>query len=188
MAPTNATRTRRAWPSRLLLVLALAMALGAPDDAVAAVDGAPPVVVELFTSQGCSSCPPADAILAELAERSDLVALSLHVDYWDYIGWKDPFGSPLHTTRQKNYASELGLRYVFTPQIVVDGAASVVGSDRGTGAGHRTGQEPHQAPKRHFFQRGRRPGLRFGRRRPAGRRGRVAGGLRRGARDRGQAR
>lgn len=130
MAPTNATRTRRAWPSRLLLVLALAMALGAPDDAAAAVDGAPPVVVELFTSQGCSSCPPADAILAELAERSDLVALSLHVDYWDYIGWKDPFGSPLHTTRQRNYASELGLRYVFTPQVVVDGAASVVGSDR----------------------------------------------------------
>jgi len=89
-----------------------------------------PVVVELYTSQGCSSCPPADALLTELAMRPDVIALSLHVDYWDYIGWKDPYGSPMNTERQRRYATELGLRYVFTPQIVVDGRTSIVGSDR----------------------------------------------------------
>jgi hypothetical protein len=88
------------------------------------------VVVELFTSQGCSSCPPADALLTELAGRSDVVALSLHVDYWDYIGWKDPYASPQHTARQQRYAQSLNLRYVYTPQIVVDGRANVVGSHR----------------------------------------------------------
>ncbi len=88
------------------------------------------MVVELFTSQGCSSCPPADQLLTELAARPDVIALSLHVDYWDYIGWKDPYGSPMMTERQRRYASELGLRYVFTPQMIVDGRQSVVGSDR----------------------------------------------------------
>lgn len=89
------------------------------------------VVVELFTSQGCSSCPPADALLGELASRPNVLPLSLHVDYWDYIGWKDPYGSPMNTSRQRQYAESLGLRYVFTPQMIIDGQASVVGSRRG---------------------------------------------------------
>ena len=87
-------------------------------------------VVELFTSQGCSSCPPADKFLGDLAERGDVLALSYHVDYWDYIGWKDPFAKPVHTTRQRSYAGRFGLSYVYTPQMVVHGAAQAVGSDR----------------------------------------------------------
>lgn len=89
-----------------------------------------PVVVELFTSQGCSSCPPADRFLGELAKRDDVVALSVHVDYWDYIGWKDPFASPANTKRQHRYAQKLGLRYVYTPQMVIQGTDHATGSDR----------------------------------------------------------
>lgn len=87
-----------------------------------------PVVVELYTSQGCSSCPPADAVLRELAARPDVIALALHVDYWDYIGWKDVFGHPRHTARQKAYAHALGQRTIYTPQMIVDGAHGVVGT------------------------------------------------------------
>ena len=86
------------------------------------------VVVELFTSQGCSSCPPADALLRELAAREDVVALALHVDYWDYIGWKDSFADPRHSKRQKAYAAARGERMVYTPQMVVDGRQAVVGT------------------------------------------------------------
>lgn len=93
-------------------------------------DAARTVVVELFTSQGCSSCPPADAILGELAVQPNILALSFHVDYWDYIGWKDPFASAQYSDRQRDYAATLGLRYVYTPQIVVDGRHDVVGSHR----------------------------------------------------------
>jgi len=88
------------------------------------------VVVELFTSQGCSSCPPADALLTDLAKRNDVLALSLHVDYWDYIGWKDPFADPANTQRQRAYARQFGLGYVYTPQMVVDGRAQMTGSNR----------------------------------------------------------
>ena len=86
-------------------------------------------VLELFTSQGCSSCPPADALLAELAKNPGLVVLSLPVDYWDYIGWKDTLASPAFSERQKDYAAARGDGQVYTPQIVVDGIAHVVGSD-----------------------------------------------------------
>ena len=87
-------------------------------------------VVELYTSQGCSSCPPADALLGELARRDDVIALSFHVDYWDYIGWKDTFALPANTERQKRYAEVLKARRVYTPQMVIDGAAHEVGSNR----------------------------------------------------------
>ena len=86
-----------------------------------------PVVVELFTSQGCSACPPADALLARLTERSDVIPLALHVDYWDYIGWADGFASPAFTRRQKNYARAHGARSIYTPQMVIDGESAVVG-------------------------------------------------------------
>lgn len=89
-----------------------------------------PVVVELFTSQGCSSCPPADALLTELAGRDGVLALSLHVDYWDYIGWKDPFASAAATERQRAYSRPFGLGYVYTPQMVVQGRRQMTGSDR----------------------------------------------------------
>ena len=91
----------------------------------------PKVVLELFTSQGCSSCPSADAFLGELAEsRDDVVALSFHVDYWDYIGWEDRFATAEMTARQKDYARQLGIAYVYTPQLVIDGARHVTGSNR----------------------------------------------------------
>jgi hypothetical protein len=89
-----------------------------------------PVVVELFTSQGCSSCPPADALLGELAKKSDVLALGFHINYWDGLGWKDPLSSPGSTERQKAYARRLGDGRVYTPQIVVDGTSEMVGSDR----------------------------------------------------------
>jgi hypothetical protein len=92
--------------------------------------GERPHVVELFTSEGCSSCPPADALLAELATRPDVLALSFHVDYWDRLGWKDPFSSSVATARQERYAELLRLATVYTPQIVVDGKWQAVGSDR----------------------------------------------------------
>ena len=88
-----------------------------------------PVVVELYTSQGCSSCPPADAFLArELANRDDVIALALHVDYWDYIGWKDDFADPQHTDRQRDYARAAGQRTIYTPQMIIAGKDHVIGS------------------------------------------------------------
>ncbi len=87
-----------------------------------------PVVVELFTSQGCSSCPPADRIMHELAKRDDVIGLALHVDYWDYIGWKDEYASPDHTQRQRAYAREGGRTMIYTPQMVINGQQDVVGA------------------------------------------------------------
>ena len=87
-----------------------------------------PVVVELYTSQGCSSCPPADALLARLASRKDVLALSLPITYWDMLGWKDTLASPANTKRQKAYAAAMGHGGVYTPQIIIDGVSDVVGS------------------------------------------------------------
>lgn len=86
-----------------------------------------PVLVELYTSQGCSSCPPADAFLHELAEREDVVALALHVDYWDYI-FDDLFGKAAHTKRQYGYAAAGGREMVYTPQMIINGQHDVVGN------------------------------------------------------------
>jgi hypothetical protein len=96
-------------------------------------DSTSPVVVELFTSEGCSSCPPADALLAKLSERSsslkvEVIALEEHVDYWDDLGWRDPFSSREWTERQYAYAKPLGNGNPYTPQMVVDGSAEFVGS------------------------------------------------------------
>jgi hypothetical protein len=90
----------------------------------------PRAVVELFTSQGCSSCPPADKLLGELATRSDVLALSYNIDYWDYLGWKDTLASHDFSERQKAYAEARGDRQVYTPQMVVNGGEHVVGSNR----------------------------------------------------------
>lgn len=87
-------------------------------------------VVELYTSQGCSSCPPADAVLGELAQMPNVVALAFHVAYWDNIGWPDQFALPIAVQRQRRYAETLGLSSVFTPQAVVDGRGSFIGSDK----------------------------------------------------------
>jgi hypothetical protein len=95
--------------------------------AAAAEAGTRPVVVELFTSQGCSSCPPANANLIELSKRPDVLALSFAVTYWDYLGWKDIFGKPEFTERQAIYEPALGEAGSFTPQMVIDGRASSVG-------------------------------------------------------------
>ena len=103
-------------------LIATLMALATPS-----VSEDHPVVVELFTSQGCSSCPPADAILAELAQRKDVIALALHVDYWDYIGWKDEFATPAFTERQKASARMHDKPSVYTPQMIVGGRDTIVG-------------------------------------------------------------
>jgi len=90
----------------------------------------PRAVIELFTSQGCSSCPAADKILAELSRDSTLVALSLPVDYWDYLGWKDTLALHGHSNRERAYADARGDREVYTPQVVVNGLVPVLGSDK----------------------------------------------------------
>ncbi|WP_278922377.1 MULTISPECIES: DUF1223 domain-containing protein [Pseudophaeobacter] len=115
-----------------LAALALAIGLALPAQAQAEETGvsvSEPVVVELFTSQGCSSCPPADALLEQLAGRRDVLALALHVDYWDYIGWKDIFASPDYTQRQKGYAHAAGRKMIYTPQMVVMGQKDILGGD-----------------------------------------------------------
>jgi hypothetical protein len=112
--------------ARAALALAALLAGAAP----AAAGEATRAVIELFTSQGCSSSPAADKVIAGLAREPGLVVLSLPVDYWDYLGWKDTLAQPGFGERQRGYASARGDRKVFTPQAVVNGASAVVGSDR----------------------------------------------------------
>jgi hypothetical protein len=113
---------------RLLFVLAAALSASAGSFAPARA--APRGVIELFTSQGCSSCPPADALLAELGHDPDLITLTLPVDYWDRLGWKDTFASHAFTERQTAYADTRGDGQIYTPQAIVNGTAFSVGSRR----------------------------------------------------------
>ncbi|MFT3972415.1 MAG: DUF1223 domain-containing protein [Amaricoccus sp.] len=97
---------------------------------MARADEAPtPVVVELYTSQGCIACPPADALFRDFASMDGVIALALHVDYWDYMGWRDEFGRPEYTVRQKAYARVAGSRTLYTPQMVVQGEDQMKGHD-----------------------------------------------------------
>ena len=113
--------TRAVLPALLAAVAAFA---------TAPVGAEPRAVVELFTSQGCSSCPAADRLLGELAHDPSLVVMSLPIDYWDYIGWKDTLAKPRHTARQRVYAKTRGDGDVFTPQVVINGVAHAVGNDK----------------------------------------------------------
>jgi hypothetical protein len=113
---------------RLTVWLALPALVMSIVQAAAAQESRPVSVLELFTSQGCSSCPAADALFARYAMRSDIVALSFPVDYWDYLGWKDTLASSKFTSRQRAYADVRGDGRVYTPQVVVNGMVHVVGS------------------------------------------------------------
>lgn len=103
----------------------------APVQTAAVGDAAHPTVIELYQSQGCSSCPPADAVVNRLADRKDVIALSFAVTYWDDLGWKDSFGSPAFTARQWDYAHHAGRGQVATPQVIVNGRDAVLGSREG---------------------------------------------------------
>lgn len=102
--------------------------LALPISAQAATE--PLTIVELFTSQGCNSCPPADALAGEIAEQPGVFVLSWNVDYWDMLGWQDTLASPENTQRQRDYNREMGRAGVYTPQMIIGGRAQVVGSDR----------------------------------------------------------
>jgi hypothetical protein len=95
---------------------------------VAVAESEQGVLVELYTSQGCSSCPPADELMGELVDMPGVIGLALHVDYWDYIGWKDTFGQEKFSERQRNYAHAAGDKMIYTPQIIVNGGARMVGN------------------------------------------------------------
>lgn len=118
-----------------LLMLSSRATLGAPTESPAGQAATEPVVLELFTSEGCSSCPPADELLAQLDAAGEVagtpvIALEMHVDYWDYLGWKDPFSFAVMSQRQQRYAALLGARGPYTPQVMVDGAIDALGSSR----------------------------------------------------------
>jgi|SRR5581483_16890 len=115
----------------VLLLLAFSLAMRAAENSTPAT----PILVELFTSEGCSDCPPADAFLEKLDQqpfsRAQMIVLSEHVDYWNHDGWKDPFSSPFFSERQQEYAREFALQTVYTPQMVVDGSSEFVGGNQG---------------------------------------------------------
>ena len=126
-------------PSTLALILAVTCQAGPPQNAAGTASGASvrvPIVLELFTSEGCSSCPPADALLAKLQEQqpvagAEIIALEEHVDYWDQEGWVDTFSSAQWTQRQQVYASGFADHGVYTPELVVNGRSGFVGSHQG---------------------------------------------------------
>ena len=118
---------------RAFAVVLAGIGLGGAEKAVA---GDNPIVIELYTSQGCSSCPPADKLMHELAKMDNLLPLALHVDYWDYIGWKDEFAIPWHTERQRGYAAMAGSRTIYTPQMVIGGKDHVIGNRPGEVTAH----------------------------------------------------
>ncbi|WP_245409911.1 DUF1223 domain-containing protein [Pararhizobium haloflavum] len=111
------------------VLIAISTSLTMPKEA-AAEDHTPIGVVELFTSQGCSSCPPADAVLADIAADGEILALSYHVDYWNYLGWKDTLATPDNSQRQHAYAKMLERKSVYTPQAVINGRTHLNGSDK----------------------------------------------------------
>ncbi|MCT4495833.1 DUF1223 domain-containing protein [Bosea minatitlanensis] len=115
---------------RLLAVTIAALSFGVAAGHAQTPGKQPRALLELFTSQGCSSCPPADALVVELAKDPDLIALTLPVTYWDYLGWKDTLGKDSFAKRQKFYAKARGDGQVYTPQLVVNGAGHLVGSDK----------------------------------------------------------
>jgi hypothetical protein len=129
--PNFERMTRWAFvPPILGLAVAIGTVIPAAEGEKASAPAIEPTVVELFTSQGCSSCPPADKLLGELGKRSDLLVLSLPVDYWDYIGWKDTYASAANTARQRSYSRSLHHRSIYTPEMIIGGLYDAVGSDR----------------------------------------------------------
>lgn len=131
---TGMTMGTRHWLSAMLglsamLVALLALVAGQPARAQTSAQSQL-VVLELFTSQGCNSCPPADALMAEWAKKPGVLPISLHVDYWDYLGWKDTLSRKGHNVRQQDYARGIGNRQIYTPQVVIDGQFQAVGSNR----------------------------------------------------------
>ena len=116
-------------PIIFMLAAAAPLVLGAKA-ATAEQAGEPLAVVELFTSQGCNSCPPADAFLGDLIKRGDVIALSYHVDYWDYLGWRDTLARPENTQRQRAYGRSFSASTIYTPQMVVNGRTHMAGSRR----------------------------------------------------------
>jgi len=141
--PEETISTRRAWISSIVFTLLCAVVVAAvvySRPHVRFTEKPAPVLVELFTSEGCSSCPPAEALLAELSAKQPVagarvIPLAWHVDYWDRLGWKDRFSSREHTQRQYQYARLFSADGVYTPQMVVDGHEEFVGSDRGKAFG-----------------------------------------------------
>ncbi|MBV8975294.1 MAG: DUF1223 domain-containing protein [Sinobacteraceae bacterium] len=126
-------------PATLLRALVALAALGC---SVTVMAQPRPLVIELFTSQGCSSCPPAEAYLGKLSTRADVVALAFHVDYWDDLGWRDRFELPQSVTRQNIYARNLQHASVYTPQLVIDGRSDAVGADERAVAGALAAPRP----------------------------------------------
>src|SRR5277367_2556750 len=132
-APQTSQATGRRFMSCawILFLMAASFSIGMASEPSASIPS--PVLVELFTSEGCSTCPPADAMLEQMDKQpvpgADLIVLSEHVDYWNHDGWRDPYSSPSATERQNEYVRSLGLKTAYTPQIIIDGTSELQGGD-----------------------------------------------------------